>query len=54
MSVLIWVPWHIRISGNETADAMAKEAARQPWIPHYTIAMEDIKYMFNPAIAHDW
>ena len=51
--VLCWVPGHVNIKGNETADFFANKALMQE-IHEYTVPYTDLQQTINSFIMYNW
>ena len=51
--VLQWVPAHVGIAGNETADRLAKAAAKLPQ-PHFSTSYKEVKTLLKQKPKSAW
>ena len=51
--VLQWVPAHVGIAGNETADRLAKAAAKLPQ-PHFSTSYKEVKTLLKQKQKSAW
>ena len=52
--IILWIPSHINIRGNERADALAKESLHSSLDDEYEFIVSDFKSLIRESIINEW